>query len=309
MGLYNPCGVRAGACFREVYSFRRQPYPLFTSEVAVDLLSAAERGGGVVETTIDLWRSREKVEVSGGGVMVRGEAVPVEDFRRVARDERSVYALVSGELRKVEVRAEHFYKLVKSGVGHAPTLEIDGIHMHRVKDVYPEEDAYLKVKNASSRLRNSVVLDTCTGLGYTAIWAAKLGASTIITVEKDVNVLKIAEINPWSWELDSGNITIVNDDTSRLIYSLPEEAFHVVIHDPPRFSLAGELYSGEFYAELFRILRPGGILIHYVGQPGARSRGLRLYRGVVERLRAAGFEARWSQEQRIVVAYKRRGAP
>ncbi len=288
-----------------VYSFRRQAYPLFTSDVALDVLSAAERGGGAVEASLDLWRSWERVEVSGGRVIVRGVEVPLEDFRRVARDERSVYALVSGELRKVEVRAEHFYKLVKSGKGHAPTLEIDGIHMHRVRDVYPEEDAYLKVRIASSRLRSGVVLDTCTGLGYTAIWAARLGASSVITVEKDVNVLRIAEVNPWSWDLESEKIIVVNDDTSRLIYSLPEEAFQAVIHDPPRFSLAGELYSGEFYAELFRILRPGGVLVHYVGRPGERSRGVRLYRGVLERLRAAGFEARWSPEQRVVIAFKR----
>lgn len=282
---------------------------MFTSEVAAELLSAAETGGGVVETSLDLWRSREKVEVLGGVVKVRGEMIPLDDFRRVARDERSVYALVSGELRKVEVRAEHFYKLVKSGVGHAPTLEIDGIHMHRVKDVYPEEDAYLKVKTASHKLRNGVVLDTCTGLGYTAIWAARLGASAVITVEKDMNVLKVAEFNPWSWALDSARITIVNDDASRLIYSLPEDFFHVVIHDPPRFSLAGELYSGEFYTELYRVLRPRGILVHYVGRPGERSRGIRLYRGVVERLRAAGFEARWNPQLRVAIAYKQRGAP
>ncbi len=282
---------------------------MFTSEVALDLLHAAEGGGGMVEVSLDLWRSKELVEVSGEKVVVRGEAIPLEEFRRVARDERSVFALVSGELRKVEVRAEHFYKLVKSMKGHAPTLEIDGIHMHRVKGVYPEEDAYLKVRVASSRLRNGVVLDTCTGLGYSAIWAARLGASSVITVEKDVNVLKIAEINPWSWDLESEKITIVNDDTSRLIYSLPSEAFQAVIHDPPRFSLAGELYSGEFYAELFRILKPRGILVHYVGRPGEKSRGLRLYRGVLERLRAVGFEARWDPEQRVVIAYKRRVAP
>ncbi|MEM0483066.1 MAG: hypothetical protein QXM16_09330, partial [Nitrososphaerota archaeon] len=72
------------------YSFRRQPYPLFTSEVALDILSAAESGGGSVETSLDLWRSREKVEVSGGKVIVRGETVQLEDFRKIAGDKRSV---------------------------------------------------------------------------------------------------------------------------------------------------------------------------------------------------------------------------
>lgn len=288
------------------YSFRRRPYPLFTSEVALELLKASEKGFGSVETSLDLWRSREVVEVSGGEVRVRDETIPLEALRGVAADRRSVYALISGELRKVEVRAEHFYKLVKTGVGHAPTLEIDGIHMHRVKGVFPEEDAYLKVRAMSRRQKGTVVLDTCTGLGYTATTAAELGASSVLTIEKDLHVLEIAEINPWSRGLESEKITILNEDVSNLVYSLPDSAFHVVIHDPPRFSLAGELYSREFYKEVFRVLRLGGLMIHYVGRPGERFRGVKLYRGVMERLRLTGFEARWDARLGVVKAFKRR---
>ena len=40
-----------------------------------------------------------------------------------------------------------------------------------------------------------------------------------------------------------------------------------VLHDPPRFGIAGELYSQSFYDQLARVLRPRGRLFHYTGTP------------------------------------------
>ncbi|MEM1809584.1 MAG: methyltransferase, partial [Thermofilaceae archaeon] len=56
-----------------------------------------------------------------------------------------------------------------------------------------------------------------------------------------------------------------------------------------RFSLAGELYSLEFYRRLRRVLKKGARVFHYTGWPG-KHRGLNIQAGVVRRLRAAGFE-------------------
>ena len=52
---------------------------------------------------------------------------------------------------------------------------------------------------------------------------------------------------------------------------------------------ACHLYSGEFYARLFRVLREGGKVFHYTGEPGSRYRRVDLRRGVMRRLRQAGF--------------------
>ena len=72
---------------------------------------------------------------------------------------------------------------------------------------------------------------------------------------------------------------------------LPAESFLRIIHDPPIFSLAGELYSGAFYAQLFRVLRRGGRLFHYIGNLNSKGSG-GVARGVIRRLQRSGFRAR-----------------
>jgi len=183
-----------------------------------------------------------------------------------------------------------YYKLKALGETVSPTLEINGIHMHRIKDITPIEDAELKVKAAKVGKCHRV-LDVCTGLGYTAIKSLERGACEVITVEKDLNVLKIAELNPWSWRLSDSRISLYLADAVDFVKSLPSEYFDRVIHDPPRFNLAGELYSEEFYSQLYRVLKRGGILYHYVGEPG-RIRGKSIVQGVISRLERVGFYVR-----------------
>ncbi|HET9933292.1 MAG TPA: hypothetical protein VFQ35_21455, partial [Polyangiaceae bacterium] len=52
--------------------------------------------------------------------------------------------------------------------------------------------------------------------------------------------------------------------------------------------LAGELYSARFYGALHRVLTRNGKLFHYIGDANSAS-GARTTRGVVKRLRDAGF--------------------
>jgi predicted methyltransferase len=154
--------------------------------------------------------------------------------------------------------------------------------------VNPLEDTISKIDSISPI--KGRILDTCMGLGYTAIMALENGADEVITVEKDRNVIEIAKINPWSEGLwGSEKIRVINGDIAEEIKKFRAGYFDRIIHDPPRFSLAGKLYSAGFYRELFRVLKENGKIYHYTGNPGERYRGKNFVSGVVKRLNDAGF--------------------
>lgn len=187
------------------------------------------------------------------------------------------------------------YKLVDG------TLEIDGVRMHQTKDKTPQQDARDKAKLLGVR-KGTKALDVCTGLGYSAIALAKKGAN-VLTIEMDAHVVASSEKNPDSKAL-FGNPAIQRflGDAFSFVQTLPSDSFHVASHDPPRLSLAGELYSEAFYAQLFRVLKPKGKLFHYVGSPG-KKRGKNVARGVKERLSRVGFESiRWVDDVQGFVA-------
>lgn len=214
---------------------------------------------------------------------------PLDELRKVARDEAVCYRLPS--FVKLQLFRDGFYKLVPTA--GAPTIEISGVRMHRTKETTPWPDTFAKL--AAIRPVTGRVLDTTTGLGYTAILAAQT-AECVLTIERDPGVIAIAEQNPWSHELfeplrdPRGNPKIERriGDSAEIVPTLPDCFFDRVVHDPPTLALAGELYGLAFYRELRRVLRPGGRLFHYTGAPGRR-RGLDLAAGVARRLREAGF--------------------
>lgn len=179
-----------------------------------------------------------------------------------------------------------FYRLVETDTW--PYLEISGIRMHRADEVDPKTDAMLKIK-ALGKIYGSI-LDCCTGLGYTAILAAqKRSVREVITIEKDENVIFIAKQNPFSKALfENGKIKLIVGDVFEEIKNFNNEYFNFIIHDPPRINVAPELYSLEFYKQLFRVLKGNGRILHYVGRPGVRQ-GKRYLKGIMERLRLAGF--------------------
>jgi len=169
----------------------------------------------------------------------------------------------------------------------APTLLISGIPMHRIKDTTPNQDTQQKLKALGKPYGR--ILDTATGLGYTAIQAAKT-ADLVVTIEFDPAVLEICCLNPWSAELFTRpNIQPLIGDSVDLVAGFPDASFNAIIHDPPTFALAGEMYSSATYQQLYRILKPGGRLFHYIGNPESRY-GATTGRGVVARLRQAGFK-------------------
>ena len=127
----------------------------------------------------------------------------------------------------------------------------------------------------------------------------------MVTIELDPAVLEVARLNPWSQALfGNAKITQLMGDSAELAEALPGGTFSRIIHDPPTFSLAGQLYSGAFYHQLFRLLTQNGRMFHYLGDPG-RALGQRVTKGVLLRLREAGFaRVRPSPQAFGVVAYK-----
>jgi predicted methyltransferase len=176
--------------------------------------------------------------------------------------------------------------------------------MHRIKGTDPLRDTLTKVR-AAAPLRGRV-LDISTGLGYTAIEAAKSAqVEEVVTIEIDPTTLAIARRNPWSRALFADpKIRQIVGDAYEVLPELPDESFTRIIHDPPVFSLAGELYSGAFYRELHRVLRRNGRLFHYIGSLESKA-GAGIARGVVRRLKEAGFvRVDRRQEAFGVLAYK-----
>jgi uncharacterized protein len=99
----------------------------------------------------------------------------------------------------------------------------------------------------------------------------------------------VARLNPWSRELfDNPKITQRIGDAYDVVPELEPGSFSRIIHDPPISSLAGQLYSGEFYRQLWRVLGQRGRLFHYIGNPKSAS-GQSTTQGVIRRLKAAGF--------------------
>ncbi len=252
------------------------------------LWRARQAGQATAETSPDLGRSRVSVRLTAEGVVFPdGTHLDWETLAAIRAAPTRCFVVADGQVRPIEAfsaETNRVYSLLPTA--GAPTLLVSGIPMHRVKDIDPWEDTARKVRTIAP-LRGRV-LDTCTGLGYTAIAAART-AEEVVTIELDPLVLEIARQNPWSQALfHDPRIVQRIGDTSDLIADFPDQSFSRIIHDPPAFSLAGELYSGAFYRQLYRVLRWRGRLFHYVGDLASPA-GQRLARGVARRLQEAGF--------------------
>jgi predicted methyltransferase len=150
----------------------------------------------------------------------------------------------------------------------------------------PYEDAKNKV--ALIQPRGKVILDTCGGLGYFAAWCLGQGAAQIWSYEKNPDVIWLRRLNPWS-PPPSPNLHLEQDDITTAIPGLAAESCDAILHDPPRFGIAGELYSLDFYHQLARVLKPRGRLFHYTGSPNRLGSGRDVPREVMDRLTHAGF--------------------
>ncbi len=268
------------------------------------LLAAWASGKTSCEVSPDLGLTLQEVSLGvEGAAFAAGETLDWKVISSITEDENGCYVVDGGEASKIQFFSETTGRsLSLYPTKGAPTMLVSGIPMHRIKDTDPHQDTLEKMRAVKPVVGR--VLDTTTGLGYTAIEAAKT-ASEVITVELDPMALKVARNNPWSQALfNHPKIEQRVGDSFEVVQEFETGMFTRILHDPPVFSLAGDLYSGEFYAELYRVLRSGGKLFHYVGDPESKS-GKNVTAGVMRRLQQAGFrEVRKAPRAFGVVAVK-----
>jgi len=268
------------------------------------LLAARRAGESQFLVSPDLGLTETEVAIIRDRVCFPdGQILTWEDLEMISNSPRGCFLVEEDGLRKIQVFSEatnRLYSLMPTQ--GAPTMLLSGIPMHRIKGVDPHQDTLRKIKTIAPIQGH--VLDTATGLGYTAIQAAQT-AEQVVTIELDPAALEIARINPWSRELfENPKIAQIVGDSFEEIGYFESGAFSHIIHDPPAFSLAGDLYSGEFYKELFRVLRRGARLFHYIGDLGSKS-GRSVARGATRRLGEAGFSRVVRRPEAFgLVAYK-----
>jgi predicted methyltransferase len=240
-----------------------------------------------VEISPDLGLTEVTVFLKDVVVFPEGRTLSWKIIAEIASNENKCFYVENEGAAAIQEYSESFglvYTLYPTP--SAPTMLVSGIPMHRIKDTNPWQDTLTKIK-VFGRVEGHI-LDTTTGLGYTAIIASER-ADRVTTVELDPAAQEIAKRNPWSQPLfNNPKITQVIGDSNSVIHEFGDGKFSGIVHDPPMFSLAGDLYSLDFYRQAFRVLKPRGRMFHYIGNPESVS-GKRVTRGVIQRLEKAGF--------------------
>lgn len=267
------------------------------------LLQARQAQQNDAAISLDLGLTETRAALDATGISFDALCLQWADAEKIARDENSCFALDADGIHKIKTFSEltnRAYSLYPTA--GAPTMLIAGFPMHRIQNTTPDRAAAAMVKTLAPV--TGYVLDTATGLGYTALELAKT-ARHVITIELDPAAQEMCRANPWSRDLfDNPKIEQRIGNSVEIVRTFPANAFDAILHDPPTMSLAGELYSLEFYRELWHVLRHNGKLFHYIGDPLSKY-GAGMTRSVTERLKHAGFKRFKPAPQAFgVTAYK-----
>lgn len=279
--------------------------PIVLSYIQLEpLLKAKQQGQTSVEISPDLGLSAVTVALAPEGITFPdGQRLDWHSIEKISKSEVNCFILQDSTIKPIQVFSEYTNRVCSLlPTRGAPSMLIAGFVMHRIKDIDPMQDTLRKIAAISPIAGR--VLDTATGLGYTAIEAAKT-ADEVVTIELDPGAQEIARLNPWSQALfNNPKIHQIMGDACEVVQTFEDGSFSRIIHDPPTFSLAGELYSGAFYRQLFRVLKRGGRLYHYIGDPNSKASG-GITKGALKRLQESGFtRVTRKPEAYGVVAYK-----
>jgi uncharacterized protein len=274
-------------------------YPIITKTEADKILKS--KGEIAISLDLGLSISKMTVEDNFANISNKNQKIPLDEFRRV-KEEACYIIDEDSTLKQISFFSEDtnlYYKLYPTGSW--PTIKLSSVPMHRHIKVSPKKDTETKIKEVWPV--RGIVLDTCCGLGYTAILASK-NAEKVYTFERDANVQRIASFNPFSQDLfNNKKIEIRLRDVFEGIAEFPDEYFTSIIHDPPTYKISPELYTKEFYAQLFRVLKKNGVIYHYAPSPG-KTKGKEFHLKITEKLIETGFKKveyhEWSSGIRAV---------
>jgi predicted methyltransferase len=255
--------------------------PIYLSRYqATPLLRAKTTGEAQVRTSIDLNLTMVLANLADQGVLLPdGRLIGWDVLREVEGSDSGCFVVDGDEVEKIQVYSEVTDRvLTLYPTPGPPTMLVSGVPMHRIKGTSPLQDTISKIGRFTHW---RFVLDTATGLGYTA--AGIRSAHRVLTVELDPAATRsrgstrgrrscsIPRRSRWCWAIASMSSCARRRD--------------VRLHHPrsPMFSLAGELCSGDFTG-LRRVLRPGGKLFHCIGDPDSKMSGS-VTKGVVRRRR------------------------
>ncbi len=222
--------------------------PLLTRSVAEALRAACDAGAGTWTGSLDLGVSTGDVALAADAWQWRDRRYPYPP----ALKDRTIHYWDGDAFAPVARFAGALIKLVPTEWG-PPTFEIDGIKMLPTARESPLVDARRKV--ALVEPHGKRVLDTCGGLGYFAACCLEAGAARVHSFEKNTDVLWLRTLNPWSPDPDApasgGRLQLEHADVSRAITQLADASMDALLHDPPRFGIAGETVCAG-------VLRPAG---------------------------------------------------
>ena len=157
-------------------------------------------GNALVSVSLDLGINSVELLVTDRGLKLsEGSTLEWEVAEEIARSNSGCFVIEDGVARSIQFYSEEtdrVYSLYPTA--GAPTMLVSGIPMHRIKDTDPHRDTLEKIRAIKPVVGQ--VLDTATGLGYTAIEAART-AEHVTTIELDPAALKVCRLNPWSQEL------------------------------------------------------------------------------------------------------------
>lgn len=265
---------------QNINKFFFKNYPILTHKSLIEIKNAITNKELEIEISLDLGISTEKVMINPENnsfiVKSKDEILFPSSFDK---DDKICYFVLDAQLYPIKLFndwSNFHYKLVPTS--WRPILRISATPMHKKPFLDALEELQFR----------GFVLDSGTGLGYSAIIASKT-ATRVITIEWDESVLEIATYNPHSRGLfENNNIELQIGDVTEAILQYDDNFFDNLVQDGGMPKSSGNFFSQQQCNQLHRVLKPGGSLIMYLPQHG-KSKGRDYGAEHLERLKRAGF--------------------